>query len=195
MTDVGPVVLVHGGLAEQIGAQRFWVGPGIVERLVAHGRTVIARDRDTTPVSWAASAAEVSRWFDGSVTLVGASNGVASCVRLALTEPARVARLVLLWPAGAGDADVDAGYGPEARHLLDGETLRGVTDAELGTLTMPVAVMAAQPENRAHPHLVVERVVELAPHAIRIEPGFPESPSPDFAPHVDHFVEVMLPHL
>ena len=101
---------------------------------------------------------------------------------MALQHPSTVLRLVLLWPATAGDPQVDQDVPAHARHLLAGETVRGVIDAELATLSVPVAVMPSEPENSFHQRSTAERLVSLIPRSILIEPGFPESPRPTSRP-------------
>lgn len=116
-------------------------------------------------------------------------------MRLVLDHTGVVDRLVLLWPATAGDAAVDDTMPPEAAHLLAGETLRGVTDAEFAEVSGPVAVMPSEPENPTHQRQTVDRLVALLPHATLITPGFPESPLPAFVEHLDDFIDALLPHL
>lgn len=141
------VLLIHGGLAESMDAERFWVMPGILDALTGLGFVVDAPDRDTTPSSWIAAADELARSLRWSSTVVGASNGVSVAVRLALQHPSLVRRLVLLWPATAGAREVDGLVPAAASHLLTGATLRGVDDTELAGLRLPVAVLPAEPEN------------------------------------------------
>ena len=84
------VLLIHGGLAESMDAERFWVMPGILDALTGLGFVVDAPDRDTTPSSWIAAADELARSLRWSSTVVGASNGVSVAVRLALQHPSLV---------------------------------------------------------------------------------------------------------
>jgi hypothetical protein len=88
------------------------------------------------------------------VSLMAGSTGCSVSVRIALALPDRE-RLLLAWPATAGDPAVDSyirksltGLGASeqtVRTLLDGQTLRGVTDAELSTLEMPISVPPSIP--------------------------------------------------
>ena len=194
-----PLLLVHGGLAEAMDATRFWVRPGVVDALRALGHVVLAPDRSTVPRSWvhaaSALAALTAALSHRPVTVVAGSNGVSVGLRLALDHPGLVARLVLAWPATAGDDQVDVTIPPEAHHLLAGETIRGVTDDELRSIAVPVAVVPALVDHPIHQHATVTRLTELLPAATVIEPGFPESPRPDFASHLDAFVAAILPHL
>jgi hypothetical protein len=189
------VLLIHGGLAEDIGAERFWVRPGIAAALEALGWAVVAPNRNTTPSSWNAAAAEMAEFIEEPSIVVAGSNGVSVALRIAIDRPRLVSRLVLLWPATAGDSVVDQEVPPIAAHLLAGDTVRGITDAELGDLRVPVAVMASESANRIHQHRTVERLVELIPGAIRIDESFPESPRTDFIGRLDAFVAVLVKHL
>ncbi|MEM9610926.1 MAG: alpha/beta hydrolase [Actinomycetota bacterium] len=195
MAPASSVVLVHGGLGEAMDADRFWGRPGVVRSLGALGFSVAVPDRDTSPSSWAAGADALAGSIGSPSSVVAGSNGVSVAVRLALQHPTLVERLVLLWPATAGDTRVDAAYPAEVEHLLAGETLRGVTDAELATLTLPVAVMRSEPESRFHQHTTVEGLLSLLPQAVEIEPGFPEPPRPEFSGQLDAFVTALAPHL
>jgi pimeloyl-ACP methyl ester carboxylesterase len=149
-TSVPPVLLVHGGLAEEIGAEAFWERPGIAPGLRASGFTVIAPDRDTAPTSWSDAALDTSRRVTTRASVLAGSNGVSVAVRMAVEFPGLVDRLVLLWPATAGDPQVDRGAPDTVLHLLVGETLRGVTDVELSGLETPTVVMASDPANPFH---------------------------------------------
>ncbi len=188
-------MLIHGGLAEDIDADRFWVRPGVVNALEGFGFYVDAPDRDTTPESWAHAADLVTAHLHEPATLIAGSNGVSVAIRVALQHPSTVRRLVLLWPATAGDPRVDQDVPAHAAHLLAGETVRGVIDAELATLSVPVAVMPSEPENSFHQRSTAERLVSLIPGSILIEPGFPESPRPDFQIHLDAFIAGLIRHI
>ena len=52
--DRSVMVLVHGGLWEDMDAERFWVRPGVVAGLAGAGVEVVAPDRLPRPDSWAA---------------------------------------------------------------------------------------------------------------------------------------------
>ena len=67
---------------------------------------------------------------DEPTAVVAGSNGVSVGLRLALDHPDLVSKLVLLWPATAGNSMVDATVPPAAKHLLPGDTVRGTTDIE-----------------------------------------------------------------
>ena len=108
---------------------------------------MLAPDRPRRPSGWdveLAALGELLANHDEPVTIVGASNGCTVAVLLALNFPDLVDRLLLAWPATGGDPAVDTrdpgrlierGCPPEvADALLAGETLRGVTDADLPAL-------------------------------------------------------------
>ena len=183
-----PVLLIHGGLAEDMDAERFWMLPGVLAGLRACGFVVAAPDRDTAPASWSAAADAMAAELHGPTSVVAGSNGVSIGVRLALQHRPLVDRLVLLWPATCGDPTVDAAMPPEVSHLLTGQTLRGMTDEELARLDVPTAVMASDPANPLHAVGTVDRLVALIPRATRIDVGFPEAPRPEFGPVCDSFV-------
>jgi pimeloyl-ACP methyl ester carboxylesterase len=189
------VVLVHGGLGEDMDAERFWCRPGILAGLRGAGFDVVAPDRDTYPPSWTAAADALAGVLNGPSSIVAGSNAVSVAVRLAIQHRPLVDRLALLWPATCGDPVVDASAPPDVSHLLAGETLRGVTDDELAVLDVPPAVMAADRPNRVHAERTVNRLVELMPHATRIPAGYPESPCPEFEQVRDSFLEAVIPYL
>ncbi len=172
-------LLIHGGLGEDIGADRFWIQPGIVGALELVGANVIAPDRNTTPPTWTEAANEMAAFVREPVVVVAGSNGASVALRLAIDRPELVSKLVLLWPAAAGDRHVDDALLSTVAHLLAGDTVRGVTDDELQSICVPVAVMATDPENQLHRYRTVDRLAELIPGAIRITERFPESPRPD----------------
>lgn len=190
-----PLLLIHGGLAEDIGAESFWERPGIAPGLRAAGFSVIAPDRDTAPTSWSDAALDSSRHLKMRAVVVAGSNGVSVAVRLALDFPRLVDRLVLLWPATAGDVHVDHGAPGSVRHLLVGETLRGVTDDELAGLATPTVVMASDPPNPFHAASTVERLIRLMPQAALVPTPFPESPRPEFPARCAAFLGVLIPYL
>lgn len=179
------MVLVHGGLWEDMDAERFWVRPGVVAGLVAAGVDVAAPDRLVRPGSWAEEVRHLRALLpDSPVTLVAGSNGCSVAARLAVDHPHRVRRLVLAWPATAGDPRVDAWtltQGAPAG-MLAGETLRGLTDAELTGLRMPVAVLPS-PGSPFHRRGTADALLRLIPGA-ELLPGSPEPPRPDFTPDV-----------
>ena len=175
---------MHGGLWEDMDAERFWVRPGVVGALEARGVRVLAPDRVVHPRSWAEEVAHLLPLLpDEPVALVGGSNGCSVAARIAVEHPDRVGRLVLAWPASAGDGEVDtlylaAGVPPE---LLAGETLRGLSDVELAGLRGPVAVLPG-PDNRYHRRSTVDTLLALLAGAVELPPS-PEPPRPEFAPY------------
>jgi pimeloyl-ACP methyl ester carboxylesterase len=178
------VVLIHGGLHEDMDAERFWVRPGIVAGLRERGLDVVAPDRLPAAPTWAAEVDHLLPLLpSGPMVLVGASNGCPVAVRLVLALAQRVRGLALCWPATAGDSTVDEALarrlGSDA--LLIGETLRGVSDAELASIAVPVAVVPSNPPNRVHQRSTVDALLRLLP-SVQELPGCPESPHPDFQP-------------
>ncbi|MFE3170190.1 alpha/beta fold hydrolase [Amycolatopsis sp. NPDC059090] len=178
-------LLVHGGLGDDMDADRFWTRPGVADGLRRKGRTVLAPDRLRHPPDWPAEAAHLAAFLpDRPAVVVAGSNGCSAAVRLALAFPQRIDRLLLAWPATAGDAEVDARLAGVPRALLRGETLRGVTDDELATLAMPVGVLPSVPDNPFHQRRTVDALLRLVPRCAEL-PGCPEPPRPGFASHVD----------
>jgi pimeloyl-ACP methyl ester carboxylesterase len=168
MLAMTTLVLIHGGLWEDgMDAERFWATPGIVAGLQRRGFEVLAPARPLRAPSWAAEADHLAPTLpDRPVTLVAGSNGCSVAVRLALVRPDRIERLLLAWPPSAGDPVVDArvrgglvelGASPQViDELLVGQTLRGVADAELATLQVPVGVLPSAPENPVHQRHTVD---------------------------------------
>lgn len=184
---MGAVLLVHGGLWGDEDAEFFWHRPGVTGGLREHGE-VLAPDRLRRADSWVAEADHLAGFIARPVTVVAGSIGCSAAARLAVDRPELVERLVLAWPATANDADVDkftrealGGLGATTTVidvLLRGETLRGVRDAELAALRMPVAVVAAVPENAVHQWRTVEAIKRLT-GAIELS-GCPEPPRDGF---------------
>lgn len=195
------LLLVHGGLWEDVDAERFWLAPGITGALESRGFEVIAPDRLRRASNWQQDADHlVPALTDHRVTIIAGSNGCSAAVRLALTLPERVAGLVLAWPATAVDPKVDewtrrhlAGLGATERvigDLLAGEVLRGVPNAALSALTMPVGLLPSDPENPFHQRWTVDALKRLLPEAREL-PGFTEPPRPAFATQAESFADVI----
>jgi pimeloyl-ACP methyl ester carboxylesterase len=193
------LLLIHGGLWEDIGADWFWRRPGILAGFERLGFTVVAPDRLRRPASWAADAEHVLAAVPGGepVTVVGGSFGCSVAVRLALDSPGRVSRMVLAWPASLGDQFAAirmraslARLGAPARvlnALLGSETLPSATDEELGTIAAQVGVIPALPPDPVHPRGTVDALLRLLPSATEL-PGCPEAPRPEFPPHLESFL-------
>jgi pimeloyl-ACP methyl ester carboxylesterase len=192
-----PILLIHGGLWEPMDAERFWVRPGIVEGLTERGHTVIAPDRLPYAPSWAAEVEHLLPWLPaGKVVLVGGSNGCSVAARLAVENPHRVERLILAWPPSNGDPEADAATAEHLRAqgateevvdaLMEGETIRGVRDAQLAALKP--CVLGSVPENRIHQRWTVAALVKAG--AVELE-GCPEPPRPEFAAYRERFIECM----
>ncbi|MDG4826471.1 alpha/beta hydrolase [Asanoa sp. WMMD1127] len=196
------MLLIHGGLWDDIGADEFWRATGIVARLQRRGVAVCAPDRLVRAVSWSAEADHLAAVLPDArpVTVVAGSNGCSPAVRLALDHPGVVERLVLAWPATAGDPGVDTriragladlGAAPQVVDaLLGGATLRGVTNHELATIRMPVALLPAVPDNPTHQRRTVDALLRILPHAVEL-PGCPEPPRPEFPPYLEPFCEAV----
>jgi pimeloyl-ACP methyl ester carboxylesterase len=197
------VLLIHGGLWEDTGADWFWRRTGVIDGLAGRGFTVIAPDRLRRATSWSAEAshiASVPELADGPVTVVGGSFGCAVAVRLALDFPPLVGRLVLAWPASTADqfarirfraALARQGAPPAVLDALLGtETLPGATDDELRTLAGPTAVVPSAPPNPLHPRSAVDTLLRLLPSAVEL-PGYPETPRPEFESQLESFVETL----
>ena len=144
---VSELLLVHGGLWGESDADRFWRAPGVVAALEDRGARVIAPDRPPRPRAWRDEVGHLAAALRGSVCVVAGSNGCSVGVLLALAHPELVDGLVLAWPATAGDVDVDAwtrswlaeggADASVADALLAGETVRGVSDAEVALWACP----------------------------------------------------------
>jgi pimeloyl-ACP methyl ester carboxylesterase len=134
------------------------------------------------------------------LTVVGGSFGCSAAVRLALDFPGTVGRLVLAWPASLGDQfttiRIRAGLsrqgarGPVLDALLGAGTLPGTTDADLGTLDIPVGVVPAVPPDPLHPRSAVDALLRLLPSAVEL-PGCPEAPRPEFTASREAFLDAV----
>jgi pimeloyl-ACP methyl ester carboxylesterase len=196
------LLLVHGGLWEEgMGADHFWRQPGIVAALEDRGFGVLAPDRQYQAPDWSAEARHLAAAWPGlPVTVLAGSNGCSAAARLALDFPGAVASLILAWPATANDPAVDAhdrarlaGLGaPDEviRALLDGQTLRGLTDEELAGLPIPVGVLPSALVNAFHQRHSVDALFGLLPGAA-VLPACPESPRPEFPPYLESFVNAV----
>jgi hypothetical protein len=108
--------------------------------------------------------------------------------------------MLLAWPASAGDPALDtrerahlAGLGatPEViEALLAGQTLRGLTDRELASLTIPVGVLRSVPANPFHQQHTADALLRLLPPAAEL-PGCPEPPRPEFPPCLEPFLDTV----
>jgi pimeloyl-ACP methyl ester carboxylesterase len=105
------ILLIHGGLWDDaMNADRFWHKPGVVAGLERRGFDVLAPDRMPRPPDWMAEADHLMATNPNRpvAAVVAGSNGCSAAVRLVLARPDRVPRLLLAWPATAGDPEVDA---------------------------------------------------------------------------------------
>ena len=210
------MLLVHGGLWEDIRADFFWQRTGIADGLERRGFTVIAPDRVRRAADWTAEARHIAGaaglagrnglgassgpGATRGLTVVGGSFGCSAAVRLALDFPGTVGRLVFAWPASLGDQfttiRIRAGLsrqgarGPVLDALLGAGTLPGTTDADLGTLDIPVGVVPALPPNPLHPRSAVDALLRLLPSAVEL-PGCPEAPRPEFTGYREAFLDAV----
>lgn len=200
-SDRAAILLVHGGLWDDTNARRFWTLPRITPGSRKEGFVLLAPDRPRRPLHWHAEVEHLAAVLpDHPVTVVAGSNGCSAAVRLGLAFPRRVEKLLLAWPATAGDQVVDArtraglaalgASDHDIRALLDGQTLRGVTDDELTTFPMRTGVLPSIPENPAHQRHTVDSLLRLLPDSDEV-PGCPEPPDPGFVAHLDRFLAVV----
>lgn len=191
------LLLIHGGLWEQMDAGTFWSRPGIVRELRRRGLSVRALDRTPRAESWTAEVDQfVPLFSDSPVIVVGASNGCSVAVRLTLQRPELVRRLILAWPATAGHVELDArtserlqalGATPDTiTSLLAGETLRGTSDRELRQLTVHVGVVPSVPEDPFHQRGTVDQLLRLMPHSVELA-GCPTPLHSTFGSHLQAF--------
>jgi pimeloyl-ACP methyl ester carboxylesterase len=192
------VLLVHGGLWEDMDADRFWVRPGVVAGLRGRGLVVLAPDRMVKARSWAAEVDHIAAGLpDGPLVVVAGSNGCSVAALLALRLPGKVRGLVLAWPATARDARVDAwtregmraaGAGAATCDaLLAGATVRGLSDVDLAGIAVPVGVLPSEPDNPFHQRRTVDALLRLVPRAVELA-GCPEPPRPEFPDHLPAFL-------
>jgi pimeloyl-ACP methyl ester carboxylesterase len=200
------VLLIHGGLWENIGAEWFWGRTGVIEGLERRGFTVLAPDRLRQAANWTAEAAHLASAVAGDgparegLTVVGGSFGCAAAVRLALDYPGLAGRLVLAWPASLADQftaiRIRAGLSRQRARgsvldaLLGTETLPSAADAELRGLGIPVAVVPSVPPNQLHPRSAVDALLRLLPSAAEL-PGSAEAPRPEFASRRESFLDAV----
>jgi pimeloyl-ACP methyl ester carboxylesterase len=196
------LLLIHGGLWEEgMDAARFWRQPRIAAGLERRGFDVFAPDRLYQAPDWTTEASHLALAIpDAPLTVVAGSNGGSAAARLAVDFPGTVTRLLLAWPASAGDPAVDnwerghlAGLGatPEVIDaLLAGQTLRGLTDRELASLPMPVGVLRSVPANPFHQQNTADSLLRLLPLAAELS-GCPEPPRPEFPPYLESFLDAV----
>jgi pimeloyl-ACP methyl ester carboxylesterase len=150
----------------------------------------------TAPKSWSEEVEHLrasfpsvpSRW-----SLVAGSNGCSVAVRIAVDCEGLVSRLVLCWPATAGDPEVDKSENAPVE-MLRGGTLRGVSDAELARISVPVTIIPSDPPNFYHQARTVDSLLSVIPGAT-VTRRFPESPTRDFGQHRNAFVAILVASL
>jgi pimeloyl-ACP methyl ester carboxylesterase len=206
VSDAGRVLLVHGGLWEDIGADWFWRRTGVTDGLEQRGLAVLAPDRLRRARSWTAEArhlaAAVAEHEAGGpgLTVVAGSFGCAAAVRLALDFPGTCGRLVLAWPASVADPftaiRLRAGLSRQGADratldaLLGTGILPSAADAELRGLGLPVRVVPAVPPNPLHPRSAVDALLRTLPSAAEAA-GCPEAPRPEFAAYRDALLDAV----
>ena len=134
------------------------------------------------------------------LTVVGGSFGCAAAVRLVLDFPGIAGRLVLAWPASLGDQFTtirvraalsrQGARGATVDALLGAGTLPGTTDAELGLLDLPVAIVPAVPPDPLHPRSGGRRAAAAAAVG-RGTARLPEAPRPEFPAHLEAFLDAV----
>ena len=203
LPEMLPVVLVHGGLYDGMTSRDFWGETGVLGELKSRHLRVVAPQRPSQPESWDEERRSLLEAIDAAgfdrVALVGASNGCSSAVRLAIENSDRVARMMLAWPATAGDPVVDEllhviisdeADEAAARNLLSGETLRGISDAELGELDVPVVVFPSLIEDQVHQRRTLMGILSNVSDSFLVS-GSPEPPDDQFPEHLDAFVTMV----
>jgi pimeloyl-ACP methyl ester carboxylesterase len=196
------VLLIHGGLWEDTGADFFWRRTGIIDGLSERGLDVIAPERLRRATDWPAEARHIAgaTGDERGLTVVGGSFGCAAAVRLALDFPLVVGRLVLAWPAALADQfttiRMRAGLSRQGAHgatldaLLGDTTLPGASDDELADLSIPVGIVPAVPPDPLHVRSTVDALLRLLPLASEL-PGCPEAPRPEFPPYREAFLDAV----
>jgi hypothetical protein len=198
------VLLVHGGLWEDIGADWFWRRTGVIDGLERRGFAVTAPDRLRRAPDWAAEAEHLAAAVRAgglagpSLTVLAGSFGCAAAVRLALDFPGLAGRLVLAWPASIADQFTAIRFraglsrlgakGKTLDALLGTGTMPSANDAELRGLGLPAGIVPSVPPTPLHPRSAVDTLLRLLPAAVEL-PGCPEAPRPEFAAHLDAFLD------
>jgi pimeloyl-ACP methyl ester carboxylesterase len=216
VADSGTVLLIHGGLWDDTGADFFWRRTGVADGLTRRGFKVIAPDRLRRPTDWTAEARHIASAAGlagddapsaspGTIarrglTVVGGSFGCAAAARLMLDFPGIAGRLVLAWPASVSDQftsiRVRSGLSRQGARgatldaLLGGGTLPGATDAELGRLDVPAGIVPSVPPNPLHPRAAVDALLRLLPSAVEL-PGCPEAPRLEFQARREAFLDAV----
>ncbi len=164
---------------------------------------MIVHERPREPTSWseeaAALAATIADAGHERVALVAGSNGCSVALRLLLDQPELVHRVLLCWPATAGDPVVDGlariiisdvHGSATADRLLEGNPIRGVTADELAAITAEVVLYPSMPENTAHQRSTVTQLLATIPGVLLVG-GSPEPIHDEFAEHLFAFVDIV----
>jgi len=197
------VVLVHGGLYENVDPATFWGKSGIGSGLRAAGYQVVAPNRPERPRSWEAErdalVVATTAATTPPVTIVAASNGCSAALRAVADVPKLAAHLILCWPATAGIPEIDATIrqrvldvsgAPNADRLLAGETIRGLLDEELETIAPPVTIIPSEAHDPFHTSETVDRLVRRLPSVRVLEP-IPPAVWPEFRHYRSRFVAML----
>lgn len=70
---------------------------------------------------------------------------------------------------------------------MAGATLRGLSDVDPASLTMPVGVLPSVPDNPVHQRRTVDALLQLVPEVVELA-GCPEPPRPEVAGHLPGFL-------
>jgi pimeloyl-ACP methyl ester carboxylesterase len=191
------MLLIHGGLREDMDAERFWGRSGIVSGLEQLGYDVSALNRARNPVSWEAEATHFAQYLPSEpCAVIAGSNGCSVAILLALRFPAVVTTLILAWPATAGDPRIDTGIREKienddvAHALLSGGSLRGVSNDGLRSLRVPTKIIPSILPNIFHSRRTVDELLRLIPRSKEL-PGTLESPHPRFAEFLPRFLSTV----
>jgi pimeloyl-ACP methyl ester carboxylesterase len=200
------VLLVHGGLWEDVTADWFWRQTGIADGLERRGIAVLAPDRLRRAQSWADEARQLAgvvtehKAGGPGLTVLAGSSGCAAAARLALDFPGLAGRLVLAWPASIADPftaiRIRSGLsrlGADRKTLgalLGTGTLLSATDEELRALNVPTGIVPAVPPTPLHPRSAVDTLLRVLPGAVEL-PGCPEAPRPEFASYREAFLDTV----
>ena len=194
-----PIVLVPGGLYDDppMTGQQFWVATGVAPALARLGVEFTVHERPAAPRSWTEEAEALEQTIATAghdrVGLVAGSNGCSAALRLVVDRPQLVERVMLCWPATAGDPVIDElarviiddTHGSEAVDaLLAGSPVRGVSETELASIDIECVVHPSMPANKIHQRSTVIDLLAAVPGAFLVG-GSPEPPDAGFADFVD----------
>lgn len=198
-------MLVAGGLYDEpaVTAESFWVKTGVAPMLRGRNVEVVLHERPTNPTSWTeeaeALAATITQGGHDRVAIVAGSNGCSAALRLLVDRPELVARVLLCWPATAGNAVIDGlahtviadvHDAEVAAELVSGRPIRGVEPDELAAVSSEVVVYPSMPESQAHQRKTVAELLASIPGVMMVG-GSPEPFDDSFADFLDGFVDLV----